>query len=215
MVKTYAQFCPVAQALDLVGDRWTLLILRELSFGSRRFTDLRDALPGIAANLLTERLRELEADGLIGRGELPPPAARIVYTLTESGRDIRPVLSALARFGATRLPPVTFDTLISPRAAYVAGITAFFDPLAAGGVDEHFRFLIDGETFDIQVVDGHLRMPPAHSQPALTLTIDAKTLMGIRQDQTTLTAAIADARATFVGRKRSLKTLGRVFDMRA
>lgn len=215
MVKTYAQFCPVAQALDLVGDRWTLLILRELTFGARRFTDLRDALPGIAANLLTERLRELESDGLIARDVLPPPAARTVYALTESGRDIGPVLTALARFGATRLPPVTGETDISPRAAYVAAITAFFDSSAATGVDEHYRLVIDGETFDVAVVDSRLRRPRTNSEPAFVLTVGAQALMSIRQGQTTLTGAIADGSASATGTRRSLKTFCRVFNLRA
>src|SRR5258706_16403444 len=98
--RTYGQYCPIAAGLDLIGERWTLLPLRELSMGDRRFTDLRAALPGIAPNLLTERLRSLRAIGLITAVELPPPAARSVYSLTEGGRRIEPVLRSVARFGA-------------------------------------------------------------------------------------------------------------------
>ena len=80
--RTYGQYCPIAAGLDLIGDRWTLLLLRELSMGDRRFTDLRAALPGIAPNLLIERLRSLQSIRLITAVELPPPAARSVYSLT-------------------------------------------------------------------------------------------------------------------------------------
>src|SRR3954470_2071105 len=93
--RTYGQYCPIAAGLDLIGDRWTLLICRELSIGDRRFTDLRTALTGIAPNLLSERLRALSAAGLVTCAELPPPAARSVYRLTEAGRGVLPVLRSL------------------------------------------------------------------------------------------------------------------------
>ena len=93
------QYCPIARALDVLGDRWTLLILRELVNGDQRFTDLRTNLPGIALTVLTQRLRALTDEGLVTTGKLPPPAARSVYTLTDRGRSTGPVLSALARWG--------------------------------------------------------------------------------------------------------------------
>lgn len=104
MRKSYEQFCPIATGLDVLGDRWTLLIVRELAMGDQRFTDLRSHLPGIAPNLLSERLRQLVADGLAEQVELPPPAARSIYRLTADGRRAIPVLRAMARFGAARLP---------------------------------------------------------------------------------------------------------------
>jgi DNA-binding HxlR family transcriptional regulator len=110
--RTYGQYCPIAAGLDLIGDRWTLLILRELSMGDQRFTDLRAQLPRIAPNLLTERLRSLQAMGLVTTAELPPPAARSVYRLTDDGRRIEPVLRSVARFGARYLsgdPSEVFD----------------------------------------------------------------------------------------------------------
>src|SRR4051794_19252988 len=110
--RTYGQYCPIAAGLDLIGDRWTLLILRELSIADRRFTDLRSALTGIAPNLLTERLRSLQSIGLVSMVELPPPAARSVYRLTDEGRRIEPVLRSVARFGVRYLdgqPTEWFD----------------------------------------------------------------------------------------------------------
>src|SRR5215213_11217596 len=99
----YNQYCGAARALDLVGDRWTLLVVRELVFGPRRFTDLIDGLPGISRNLLTERLRSLERDGIIARQDLPPPAARQVYDLTEDGRDLAHATGPLIAWGARHL----------------------------------------------------------------------------------------------------------------
>jgi DNA-binding HxlR family transcriptional regulator len=110
--RTYGQYCPIAAGLDLIGDRWTLLMLRELSMGDKRFTDLRSALAGIAPNLLTDRLRSLQGAGLVAAVDLPPPAARSVYRLTDEGRRIEPVLRSIARFGARYLsgePTETFD----------------------------------------------------------------------------------------------------------
>lgn len=89
----------MAHALDLVGERWTLLIVRDLLFGPLRFTDLRDGLPGLAPNLLSDRLRWLGQEGVVERVELPPPAARTVYALTDAGRDLGPVVHTLAQFG--------------------------------------------------------------------------------------------------------------------
>src|ERR671935_1389033 len=99
----YQQYCALARTLDVAGDRWTLLIVRELTPGPRRFTDLLDGLPGISRNLLTERLRALERDGIIAREELQPPAARQVYDLTEDGRRLGEATVPLIAWGAGRL----------------------------------------------------------------------------------------------------------------
>jgi DNA-binding HxlR family transcriptional regulator len=116
--RSYGQYCPIAAGLDLIGDRWTLLLLRELSMGDHRFTDLRAALPGIAPNLLTERLRSLQSIGLITTVELPPPAARSVYSLTEEGKRVEPVLRSVARFGAAYLSGEPSETIDAKRVAY-------------------------------------------------------------------------------------------------
>ena len=103
-MRTYGQFCGIAKALDLVGDRWTLLIVRELlALGPCRHTDLRNGLPGIASNLLVDRLRELEAAGLIRREAAPPPVATTLFTLTDRGRALDSVLQELGRWGSPLL----------------------------------------------------------------------------------------------------------------
>ena len=99
-MRTYGQYCMVARALDVVGDRWTLLIARELLLrGPSRYTDIREGLPGIATNLLADRLRELEREDLVVRRKEPPPSAATVFELTDRGRDLMPVIGALARWG--------------------------------------------------------------------------------------------------------------------
>lgn len=99
-MRSYGQYCSVAKALDAIGDRWTLLIVREILLrGACRYTDLKDGLPGVATNLLAERLRELEAAGLLRRFDAPPPVATTLYDLTEAGQELRPVLDALGHWG--------------------------------------------------------------------------------------------------------------------
>ena len=104
-MKAYHQYCPVAHALDQVGDRWELLIVRELMLGQRRYTDLAEALPGIGSNILATRLRDLEEAGIVRKTKLPPPWAVTVYELTDRGRELDGVLRALASWGARTLGP--------------------------------------------------------------------------------------------------------------
>jgi DNA-binding HxlR family transcriptional regulator len=110
-VKAYDQYCPIACSLGLVGERWTLLVVRELMTGPKRYTDLVGGLHGIGTNILADRLKELEAAGLVEKHKLPPPAASTVYELTASGRALRPVLHELARFGARYLGPPPAESL--------------------------------------------------------------------------------------------------------
>src|SRR5690349_2935803 len=99
-MRSYGEYCSVAKALDVVGDRWTMLIIRELLIrGACRYTDLKNGLPGIATNLLSERLRELEAAGLVLREEAPPPVATALFHLTEEGQGLEPVMRALGWWG--------------------------------------------------------------------------------------------------------------------
>src|SRR4051794_2245355 len=100
MAKKYDQYCPMAHALDLVGERWSLLVVRELMYGPKRYTDLADHLPGIGTNILAARLRDLEAAGIVRKRVLPPPAPAKVYELTEYGHDLRQVMRELAIWGA-------------------------------------------------------------------------------------------------------------------
>jgi DNA-binding HxlR family transcriptional regulator len=114
MAKHYDQYCPVAHALDLVGERWSFLVIRELMPGPKRYTDLAEHLPGIGTNILASRLRDLEAAGVVEKRTLPPPAASRVYQLTPYGRELRPVLRELALWGARSLGPPTDEHELYP-----------------------------------------------------------------------------------------------------
>src|ERR1700704_4554834 len=112
--RSYGQYCPVARTLELVGERWTMHLVRELLLGPMRFTDLHTALAGIPRNLLAERLRDPESPRLVARRELPPPAPRTVYELTAPGRGLMPAIAELARWGLPPLAPPAPDEPVSP-----------------------------------------------------------------------------------------------------
>ena len=114
MGRSYSQYCPIAHALDVVGERWSLLVVRELQEGPLRYSDLLARLEGCATNVLAARLRELEQAGVVAREKLPPPAASTVYTLTPAGEGLRPVLTALALWGARTIGPPPDDTVLRP-----------------------------------------------------------------------------------------------------
>ncbi len=128
--KTYRQNCPVALGLDILGERWTLLILRELMGGARRYSDLRSELPGIATNLLADRLRSLEEVGLVSRLELPPPIARTVYELSDIGwLKVTPVVKAIADFGMDRVDVDGPES--TPLSGFLTGLLLGFDSASA------------------------------------------------------------------------------------
>lgn len=203
------QHCPIARALDVLGDRWTLLILRELVNGDRRFTDLRANLPGIAPTLLTQRLRSMTEQGLIATKELPPPAARSVYIATARGRRAIPVLRALARYGMPLLEAPDEGTVIKPTMVAMAGLTAYFDAPAALGVDERYLVRVGGEEFPMSSVRGG----GEHRPPDLVLDASAATWMDIRQGRTTLRQAIKDKRMTRTGPAAVMRHFAAIFQL--
>lgn len=129
-MKPYDHYCPIAHSLGLVGERWTLLIVRELLHGPKRYTDLADHLPGIGTNILALRLKELENGGIVEKKKLPPPFASTVYELTPAGQQLRPVLHELARFGARLMGPPPPDALAE--GWLVAALDLALSPLCRG-----------------------------------------------------------------------------------
>lgn len=113
MPKSYKQYCPIAHALDTVGERWSLLVIRELMHGPQRYTDLLEHLDGCGTNILAARLRSLEEEGIVRRRTLPPPAASRVYELTDAGRQLQPVLQALCNWGLRALGPPAPDAVLA------------------------------------------------------------------------------------------------------
>jgi DNA-binding HxlR family transcriptional regulator len=165
MRKHYDQYCPVAHALDLIGERWAILVIKELMRGPKRYTDLAEHLPGIGTNILASRLRDLEAYGIIAKRTLPPPAASRVYELTEYGRALRTVMRELALWGSRSLGPPTgedelfpgwlenaLDTLVAPfappgRFAFHVGdeVASLVDGEAQPGSIEDPDVVVEGE----------------------------------------------------------------------
>lgn len=208
--KSYNQNCPIAKGLDIIGERWTLLILRELVGGRRRYSDLRAALPGIATNLLAERLKELQDAGLIDREELPPPVARTVYTLSDLGwRRALPVLGSIAWLGLEQVDLV--DGPVSPLSGFLAGILLGFDPVGAAGVNAACRVEIDGRRFELAVQQG--RLQAARGQPAVTITASAADLVTARFGAGEAKRKAALRRINFTGEQDAIDGVRTAFSL--
>jgi DNA-binding HxlR family transcriptional regulator len=189
--RRYHQYCPVARALDVIGERWALLIVRELLFGPRRFTDLADGLPGIGSSVLTTRLKELEQRGLVAKRTLPPPAASVVYELTDEARGLGAVLSALADWGMHLVGrPEKDDHVRSSWLVLGLAVTNEPDPSLP---DATYELRVDDEIFQVQSHQGHLRPSsgPAGGAAA-TITLATDTLTAIASGELDGPGALAD-----------------------
>jgi DNA-binding HxlR family transcriptional regulator len=152
--RTYGDRCGVARALDIVGERWALLVVRELLLGPKRFTDLRAGLPHVSPDVLAQRLRELEGSGLVRRGTLPPPAGSRIYELTPRGHELEPAILALGRFGSVApFPPGEGD--IGSDALALA-LKSLFDPARADGLTATYELRLGEDRFRVGVADGRL-----------------------------------------------------------
>ena len=207
-MKPYGQYCPVAHALDQVGDRWELLVVRELMLGQRRYTDLADALPGIGSNILASRLRDLESAGIVRKTKLPPPWAVTVYELTEHGRALEPVLRSLARWGARTLGAPDPGDCWSMYAVHVR-----FRPEAAVDGNYEIRF-VDGETISMEVTDGTLVARKLSADaPDLVVETHPEALHALVQGAVSMPAALAEGQITIlVGSEHELAALVGMFE---
>jgi DNA-binding HxlR family transcriptional regulator len=146
-VKSYGQRCPLARALDVVGDRWALLVVRELTLGPRRYTDLLDGLPGIGTNVLATRLAGLQQAGVVTKEAVPPPTAVTVYRLTEAGEALEPALAALTRWGTAHgRSPADGDAL---RPGWLLMRVRAAAPPTTLGADEVVELDVDGDVFTL------------------------------------------------------------------
>jgi DNA-binding HxlR family transcriptional regulator len=169
--RTYGQYCGLAKALDLVGERWALLVVRELVLGPKRFTDLRDGLPGVSTNVLATRLRGLERAGVVERKVLPPPAASSVYELTDYGRALEPALAALGRWGAASLGARRPSQAL--RSHWLAlALKASFDADRADCVTRVYEVRLGDGVFSLTVADGALEVTPG-AATAADLVVEA------------------------------------------
>ncbi len=208
MPRSYQQNCPIALGLDVLGERWTLLILRELIGGARRYGDLRAQLPGIATNLLADRLRELEDAGLVDREELPPPIARTVYTLSDKGwLKVPPVVQALAAFGLEMVEPT--ESALTPLNGFLAGILLPFDRTT--GLNASYRLDIDDRRFEFAVQSE--RLAAAQGHPAVTVTATAADLITARLASTAAERKAALRKVKFDGERDAVDAMRTAFQM--
>src|SRR6516165_5478351 len=211
--RRYGDPCGIARALDAVGDRWALLVVRELIFGPKRFVQLRQGLTGISPNVLSQRLRDLEDAGVVRRDVLGPPADVPVYELTARGRALEPVLLQLARWGSQQ--PLTAPgepprACPPPAGALALALQPVFAP--AAGVDATFALRIDGDWFRLTAADGSIAIARGRAEhPAATLETDVATLRSVAFGREPVTAAERDGRLTVTGDRCLAERFTRMF----
>jgi DNA-binding HxlR family transcriptional regulator/putative sterol carrier protein len=206
-MKRYSQFCPIAHALEAVGERWSLLIVRELLNGPRRYTDLADGLPGIGTNILASRLRELEQAGVVQKRKLPPPTPVSVYELTEYGWQLEEVMHSLARWGARSLGPPSADERLAPGWS-VNAVKATFRPEAAAGVHATYELRLGDELTTMRVDDGSVTVAAGPAEePDLVLEADPATMFELVARTLDPAEALAEGRACIEGVREELERL--------
>jgi DNA-binding HxlR family transcriptional regulator len=188
-MRTYDDGCAAAHALDLVGERWALLVVRELLLGPKRFTDLRAGLPNASPNVLAQRLRELEAAGVVRRRKLPPPAASRVYELTEWGMELEPVIIRLGRWGA-RSPARPRDAELGVD-SLILSFRTMFDPRAAEGLDASYELRFGEDCFHAEVADGRFETARGSAdRPEAIIEADPGTLVALVYEELQLDEAL-------------------------
>ena len=209
--RSYNQYCAVARGLDIVGERWTLLIIRDLLVGPKRYKDLQDGLPGIGTNLLAARLRDLEQHGLVRRTVLPPPAGSTVYELTETGQALEPTITTLGRWGA-RFMGTPRDSDSYPIDAYLIAMRASFKPEAAAGLTETYELRVGGRVFEIRIDNGQCTITQGSSRaPDAVLTLDVFTLNGLLKQGWSPSEAMAEGRVKIEGDTEALQRFVQLF----
>jgi DNA-binding HxlR family transcriptional regulator len=196
MAKHYGQYCPVAHALELVGERWALLVVRELLGGPKRYTDLAGALPGIGTNILANRLRDLEGAGVIAKRRLPPPAAANVYELTPYGEELREPLYALGRWGARSLGPPTSKDNLAPGWL----VNAVRATCKGCTTDKVYELRVDDESVTARFEDEELVVERGSSEDADTvIETDPATLFCVASGEVAIREALGSKAVKVTG----------------
>ena len=213
--RIYNQYCAIAHALDIVGERWTLLVVRELLIGPKRFTDLLNDLPGIGTNLLASRLKELEEAEVIGRKVLPPPAASTVYELTELGQGLEPVITALHQWGSKTQEAPRDGDHFRPGWSVIAMKYAF-RPEAAKGLKETYEYRVSKEVFNVRIDDGAIQTRQGYSEnPDLIITTYAEIYSAIAMQRLTLMDAVESGAVQIEGDVDVLRHSAEIFGLPA
>ena len=203
--RSYRDACGIARALDVVGERWALLVIRELLLGPQRFSDLRLALPNASSNVLADRLRELEGNGVLHRRKLSPPAASSVYELTESGRELEPIVLALGEWGVRVALPTTPTTLSATSVLLFLRASARPDPEGATSV---CRFELNDRAWSVRTEAGQVHVQAGEPlEPDVSLRTDPETLNALLEDPGKLDVVVSDGSVTVAGDCSALRRL--------
>jgi len=210
--RRYRDACGAAQGLDLVGERWTLLVVRELLLGPKRFTDLREGLPGISSNILADRLEMLEMSGVARRRTLPPPAGSKVYELTDWGRELETVVAAIGRWGV-RSPWRSAEDEIGVDGLMVSFKT-MFDPGVAGDLDARYEVVLGDQGFGLEVEDGSIRVyRGAPADPDARIETDVDTLAALVYEDGDLDEALRAGEIKIEGDRPAVERLMGLFQL--
>ena len=210
-MRTYGDGCAIAQALDLIGERWALLVVRELLLGPKRYTDLRRGLPNASPNVLSQRLSELEDAGVIRRRKLPPPAGARVYELTDWGRELEETVMSLGRW-ASRSPTPPDPAPVRSGDSVALALRARFDAGAAQGLRAGYELRIGEDRFRVAVADGELEVARGDSDgAAATIEADADTMASVLWGGRSLAEARRSGAMTIAGDETAVERLVRLF----
>jgi DNA-binding HxlR family transcriptional regulator/putative sterol carrier protein len=210
--RTYGEACGIPRALDRVGERWALLVVRELMLGPKRFTDLKQGLSHASPNVLAQRLRELEQAGVVRKRRLPPPAASQVYELTGWGRELEPVLVALGRWGARApLDPGCMGMSVD---SHVVSLATLFDPARAGDLQASLELRMGEDVFRAVVAGGTIDAgrgaPP---EPDAVLELEPRTLLALIHGEVTVEQALASGDLSIDGDREAVERFVGLFPL--
>ena len=210
--RTYGEACGIPRALDRVGERWALLVVRELMLGPKRFTDLKTGLPHASPNVLAQRLRELEHAGVVRKRRLPPPAASQVYELTEWGAELEPVLVALGRWGARA--PLDPECMGMSVDSHLVSLATLFDPALAGDFEASFELRMGEDVFHAAIAGGAI--DTGHGAPASPdagLTLDPGTLLALIHGEISVAEALETGVLALDGDRAAVERLVGLFPL--
>jgi DNA-binding HxlR family transcriptional regulator/putative sterol carrier protein len=212
-MRTYGDGCAIARALDLVGERWALLVVRELLLGPKRYTDLRRGLPNASPNVLSQRLGELERAGVVRRYKLPPPASSRVYALTDWGLELEDIVMSLGRWGA-RSPTPPGDAPIASADSIILALRARFDSSAAHGLRARYELRLGEDRFRIEVADDEMKVARGDADRAdARIDTDPDTINAVLWGGRALADAQRSGRMTIEGDKAAVERFIRLFPL--
>lgn len=197
--RSYGDACGISRALDVVGERWALMVVRELLLGPKRFTDIRQGLPKLSADVLAQRLRGLEEAGIVRHRKLPPPAASQVYELTDAGLALEPVLLELGRWGGANAPAPQEGMCMSLD-SHLVSMQTLFDPERARGFEAVVQLRFEGGSFVADIAGGAIEIERNEvASPDATIDADPGALLDVLHGRRELADALASGDVRFEG----------------